>query len=80
MFVTFTVASSFQRAVAYGLDHEAAFYTCVRMRGLWGSRKHAMNRHHGRWDSVWHAKKIYPQPCGSTSVLAAKNKLLRFSI
>ena len=29
-FVTFTVASSLQRAVAYGLDHEAAFYTCVR--------------------------------------------------
>ncbi|KAK9832533.1 hypothetical protein WJX81_006591 [Elliptochloris bilobata] len=26
-FVTFTVASSLQRAVAYGLDHEVAFYT-----------------------------------------------------
>lgn len=28
-FVTFTVASSLQRAVAYGLDNEAVFYTCV---------------------------------------------------
>ena len=28
-FVTFTVASSLQRAVAYGLDHEAVFYTCA---------------------------------------------------
>ena len=28
-FVTFTVASNLQRAVAYGLDHEAGFYTCA---------------------------------------------------
>ena len=28
-FVTFTVASSLQRAVAYGLDNEAVFYTCA---------------------------------------------------
>ena len=26
-FITFTVPSSLQRAVAYGLDHEAGFYT-----------------------------------------------------
>ena len=27
-FITFTVASSLQRAVAYGLDEESSFYLC----------------------------------------------------
>jgi aspartate/methionine/tyrosine aminotransferase len=37
-FVTFTVASSLQRAVAYGLDHEAVFYTCASASAMQAQR------------------------------------------